>query len=60
LPIKVPIDLPIETAVTWIFKLAVGIMYLLEAMFFIGIVGCASVVVFSLISILKDGFSKDR
>jgi hypothetical protein len=46
--------------VTWTFKLAVGVMYLLEAMFFIGIVGCASVVVFSWISILKDGFSKDR
>jgi hypothetical protein len=35
-------------------------MHLVEVLFFTGLIGCASVVVFSWISILKDGFSKDR
>jgi hypothetical protein len=31
--------------------------YVLDTMFFIGLTGCASVVVFSWISIFKSGFS---
>lgn len=34
-------------------------MYVLETMFFIGVVGCAVVVIFSWIDILKDGFTED-
>ena len=45
---------------TWTFKLAVWAIRLVEVMFFLGITGCASVVVISWISIFKDGFSKER
>jgi|GEM_PF-3555934 len=39
--------------------LAVGGMYVLEVMFFVGLVGCASAIVLSWIDILKDGFTDD-
>jgi len=35
-------------------------MYFLDCTFFVGIAGCAAVVVFSWVSILKDGLSEDK
>ena len=55
-----PIDSPIEALVTWTFKLAVLALHLVEIVFFLGIVGCASVVVISWVSIFSEGFSKDQ
>jgi hypothetical protein len=43
-----------------LFRFAVWTMRILELAFFSGIVGCALVVIFSWISILKDGFSGKR
>jgi hypothetical protein len=34
--------------------------HILEGMFFTGVVGCATVVVFSWISIFKEAFSEDK
>lgn len=39
------------------FKLMVWCTYLLECMFFAGLIGCALVVFISWISIFKEGFS---
>jgi hypothetical protein len=40
-------------------KLVVFCMRTVEVMFFIGLIGCASVVVISWISIFKSGFSNE-
>jgi hypothetical protein len=42
---------------TMIFRLAVWCMYLLEGIFFTGLIGCVFVVLISWISIFKEGFS---
>ncbi len=42
------------------FRLAVLAIHLVEFMFFAGIIGCSAAVIFSWVSIAKDGFSKDR
>ena len=39
--------------------LAVGAMYVLETLFFVGLIGCAAGIVLSWIDILKDGFHDD-
>jgi hypothetical protein len=40
------------------FKLAVFAMRLLEVMFFVGLAGCAVVVILSWISVGRDSFSR--
>ena len=40
-------------------KLMIWSSYLLETMFFIGLAGCATVVILSWISIFKSGFSDE-
>lgn len=42
------------------FQLCIWLMRALEVAFFTGLIGCALVVIFSWISILKDGFSNDK
>jgi hypothetical protein len=42
------------------YHVAVGIMYVLEVMFFLGLAGCAAVSLLSWIDILSDGFTKDN
>ena len=44
---------------TLTFRLAVLAVHVVEVMFFVGILGCAVAIVFSWVSISKDGFSKD-
>jgi hypothetical protein len=41
------------------FRLAVLAIHLVEFMFFAGILGCAVAIIFSWVTITKDGFSKD-
>jgi hypothetical protein len=41
------------------FELAIFVMRVLEVMFFVGLAGCAGVVIFSWISIFGSGFTKD-
>lgn len=40
------------------YSLTVGIMKVVQTMFFVGLIGCAAVVMFSWVSIVRDGFSK--
>lgn len=40
-------------------RFEVVIMKVLETAFFFGLMGCATVVLISWVSILKEGFSKD-
>jgi hypothetical protein len=46
--------------VTLTFKLELWATHMLAFLFFTGITGCAAVVIFSWISILKDGLSRDE
>jgi hypothetical protein len=39
--------------------LLVGAMYVIETMFFLGLIGCAFAVVLSWIDILRDGFNNN-
>ena len=42
------------------FKIMLWSMYVVEALFFIGLIGCTTVVFISWISIFKSGFSSDH
>ncbi len=42
-----------------VLHLAVDAMYVLEVMFFVGLVGCAIGIILSWIDILKDGFTDE-
>jgi hypothetical protein len=40
-------------------RVVVAIMYAVTTLFFIGLVGCVSVIILSWIDILSEGFTKD-
>ena len=48
-----------QSVATMTLTLMLAWKYLMEAMFFSGLVGCASVVIVSWVSIFKDGFSSE-
>jgi hypothetical protein len=47
----------VRSVVVMTFKLMVWCLYLIEIMFFTGLIGCAVAVGFSWVSIFKSGFT---